>query len=310
MTPANSQRSDYYAFGYVIQSLTGTLPSSPNHYLYNHKELQDETGLYDYGARFYDPVIGRWTSVDPLADKGRRLSPYNYVENNPMRNIDPDGMWTETSAGWSSDNAAEAQSFFRSLVAAQQGGPEGGKKGGKPKEGESDKKGNIYSARTHGWLSAEKYHQLQENIKSNNNDTGESTSGDRAMAKTGKLVYYGAKSSVIGAILYELGLGSFAKYFDSTEPSPDLKANHLGDYIRWGEGQSAEDVEQTIEATRNFNSDKIRYLKNNGVTRADIEKQLEKYNNAILKGGRKIETNKQKYPRKDLMERILELWTD
>jgi RHS repeat-associated protein len=121
MTPANSQRSDYYAFGYVIQSLTGTLPSSPNHYLYNHKELQDETGLYDYGARFYDPVIAKWTSMDPLAEISRRFSPYNYVENNPMRNIDPDGMETVDLGSTALEGlntsttlrGAAAQSFFR-----------------------------------------------------------------------------------------------------------------------------------------------------------------------------------------------------
>ncbi len=50
-----------------------------NDYLYNGKELQDELGMerYDYGARFYDPQIGRFTCLDPLADKFVWVNPYN-----------------------------------------------------------------------------------------------------------------------------------------------------------------------------------------------------------------------------------------
>ncbi|MFB9097000.1 RHS repeat-associated core domain-containing protein, partial [Flavobacterium jumunjinense] len=66
-------------------------------YKYNGKELQTELGLnmYDYGARNYDPALGRWMNIDPLAEKTQEV--YSYVWNNPIMNIDPDGRSGEST---------------------------------------------------------------------------------------------------------------------------------------------------------------------------------------------------------------------
>jgi len=67
--------------------------TSENKYLYNGKEMQDDFGLgwYDYGARMYDGELGRWHVVDPMGENRNWISPYNYVQNNPLNRIDQDG---------------------------------------------------------------------------------------------------------------------------------------------------------------------------------------------------------------------------
>jgi RHS repeat-associated protein len=86
------QEDHYYPFGLKMSDGTQTT-SPPNTYRYNGKEYQDELGLswYDYGARMYDPSIGRWNGVDALAEKYVGWSGYNFVAGNPLIFVDPDG---------------------------------------------------------------------------------------------------------------------------------------------------------------------------------------------------------------------------
>ena len=71
--------------------------ASGNSLKYNGKELQNQRigsrplGFYDYGARFYDPTLGRWHSIDPYSKHFTNQSPYNYAFNNPIKFVDHGG---------------------------------------------------------------------------------------------------------------------------------------------------------------------------------------------------------------------------
>jgi RHS repeat-associated protein len=70
-------------------------------YQYNGKEKLTDLGInnYDYGARHYDAALGRWFTIDPLAEKYKAWSAYNYTYDNPANNIDPDGrsVWSKVA---------------------------------------------------------------------------------------------------------------------------------------------------------------------------------------------------------------------
>ena len=87
------QTDHYYPFGMRMEGYGRMVTGTENAYTYNGKELNQDFDLdwLDYGARWYDASIARWSAVDPLAEAYAPFSPYNYVLNNPIMLIDPDG---------------------------------------------------------------------------------------------------------------------------------------------------------------------------------------------------------------------------
>jgi RHS repeat-associated protein len=84
------QHVEYVPFGEVFIEERNNTWNTP--YLFNAKELDEETGLYYYGARYYDSRISVFLGVDPLWEKYPNVSSYAYCLNNPVKYIDPTGM--------------------------------------------------------------------------------------------------------------------------------------------------------------------------------------------------------------------------
>ena len=105
------QTMNYYPFG--AEFCYNSTKSYVQNHKYNGKEFDHMHGLntYDYGARQYNPVTGRWDRMDPLCEKYYSTSPYAYCVNNPVRYIDPDGQKpTKKEAAMIADDVYNATS--------------------------------------------------------------------------------------------------------------------------------------------------------------------------------------------------------
>jgi RHS repeat-associated protein len=90
------QINHYYPFGMNMEGNWNGL-NGKNKYQYNEKELNSDMGWSDYGARFYDAAIGRFSTTDPLGEMYGDMTPYQYVMNNPINYTDPTGMASEAA---------------------------------------------------------------------------------------------------------------------------------------------------------------------------------------------------------------------
>ncbi|WKN43941.1 RHS repeat-associated core domain-containing protein [Tunicatimonas pelagia] len=165
----------YYPFG-----LTHTQPLNDpsSKYLYNGFELQDELSLdlYDYQARFYDPVLGRFINVDPAADLMRRHSPYNYAFDNPIRFTDPDGMLPQECCGGPYQKAG------------------GGIRGANFGSG-----GGSKSTRTYSYTATDAVNDIYEGASNFYNEikTGDFVVGDKSIREWGVYITGGNSNDVV-----------------------------------------------------------------------------------------------------------------
>jgi RHS repeat-associated protein len=93
-----TQHVAYIPYGEIFVEQRNGSWNTP--YLFNAKELDEETGLYYYGARYLDPTHATWLSVDPLFEKGKGISPYAYCFSNPVKLQDPNGKWPWEWGEW------------------------------------------------------------------------------------------------------------------------------------------------------------------------------------------------------------------
>jgi RHS repeat-associated protein len=126
--PVVLQANDYYPFG---KSYTKNFQSSggahqPNKYLYNSKEEQEMPGKWlDYGARFYDPTLGRFHIQDRYSESYYPFSPYSYCAGNPIKNIDINGDFIGTIIGGVVGGAAGAYDAYKNNRNVRAGFTEG-----------------------------------------------------------------------------------------------------------------------------------------------------------------------------------------
>ena len=91
-----AQHIEYVPFGEVFIEERNNTWNTP--YLFNAKEFDEETGMYYYGARYYEPRLSLWMSTDPMQEKYSNISTYCYVSNNPIKYIDIVGL--EIGSPW------------------------------------------------------------------------------------------------------------------------------------------------------------------------------------------------------------------
>ena len=107
------QHIEYVPFGEVFIEERNSIWNTP--YLFNAKEFDEETGLYNYGARYYDPRLSLWISTDKSAIIAPGYSPYTFCKNNPNIMVDPNGNFPIFINGRTSNDTERGSASYWSM---------------------------------------------------------------------------------------------------------------------------------------------------------------------------------------------------
>ncbi len=122
-----AQHVEYIPYGEIFVEERNSQFST--NFLFNAKELDNETGLYYYGARYLDPTGAMWLSVDPLFEKYAGMSPYNYCAGNPVKMVDPDGREIDETSMTEHNNLKETIVSTKNNLIEQRKGLDPGSEG-------------------------------------------------------------------------------------------------------------------------------------------------------------------------------------
>ena len=113
---------NYYPFGLEHQGYNSTVISENNYHTFNGKELEESLGLnvIEMDFRQYDNALGRFISIDALAELSQNRTPYRFGFNNPIAFSDPTGLWERKNGGWYTDDTKDIARFM-DMIAIEEG---------------------------------------------------------------------------------------------------------------------------------------------------------------------------------------------